>query len=171
MERAKILDGAQHQLVFYSAPSAYSATATKQDSEPDSLRPPSPALTRLTTGKKRISQCYFCGDALYTGGQNQCQAKDKRWHNCGKVGRFQKVCQSKRRKLFAALASSSLALDKQGTLSTDQTPLLLSILAGAPFSLKGSVIPCSLNGLLFDSLLDIGASVILSMKKLQNLWV
>ena len=31
-------------------------------------------------------------------------------------------------------------------------------MAGVPYSLKGSVVPCSLNGLLFDSLLDTGAS-------------
>ena len=35
------LDRAQRHFVFYSAPSTCSATATKQDAEPDSLRPPS----------------------------------------------------------------------------------------------------------------------------------
>ena len=138
--------------------STYTATATKQDSEPDSSHPSSPALARLATRKKRIRQCYFCGDALYTGGRKQCPAKDERCHKCGKVGHFQKACQSEERKLFAASGSTSLSLDKQRTLSTDQTLLLLSILAGAPSSLKGSVVPCSLNGLLFDSLLDTGAS-------------
>ena len=158
-DRARtILDRAYHQSVFYSATSTYSATATKQDSEPDSSHPCSPALARLASKKKRIRQCYFCGDALHTGGRKQCPAKDKRCHKCGKVGHFQKVCQSKERKLFSSSASTSLSVDKQGTLSTDQTPFLLSILAGAPSSLKGNVFPCSLNGLLFGSLLDTGAS-------------
>ena len=53
---------------------------------------------------------------------------------------------------------TSLPLDKQGTLSTDKTSFLLSISAGALSSLNESVVPCSLNGLLFDSLLDTGAS-------------
>ena len=158
IERAEILNRGQHQSVFYSATSTYSATATKQDLEPDSSHPSSPALARLTTRKKRILQCYFCVDALHTGGRKQCPAKDERCHKCGKVGHFQKVCQSEERKLFAASASTSLSLDKQGTSSTDQTPFLLSILAGVPSSLKGIVVPCSLNGLLFDSLLDPGAS-------------
>ena len=158
IERAEILDRSQHQSVFYSAISTYSATAAKQDSEPDSSHPSPPALARLTTRKKRVRQCYFCGDALHTVGRKQCPAKDEHRNKCGKVGPFQKVCRSEERKLFAASASSSLSLDKQGTLSTDQTPLLLFILAGSPSSLKGSVVPCSLNGLLFDSLLDTGAS-------------
>ena len=97
-------------------------------------------------------------DALHTGGRKQCPAKDERCHKCGKVGHFQKVCQSEEQKLFAVSASTPLSLDKQGTLSTDQIPFLLSILAGSPSSSKGSVVPCSLNGLLFDSLLDTGAS-------------
>ena len=114
-------------------------------------------MARLTTRKKRIRQCYFCGDALHIGDRKQCPAKNERCHKCGKVGHFQKVCQSEERKLFAASASTSLSLDKQGTLSTDQTPFLLSSLAGAPSSLKGSVVPCYLNGLLFSCLLDTGA--------------
>ena len=171
IKRAEILDRAQHQSVFYSATSTYSTTATKQDSESDSSHPSPPALARLTTRKKRIRQYYFCGDALHTGGRKQSPAKDERCHKCGKVGHFQKVYQSEERKLFAASASTSLSLDKQETLSTDQTPFLLSILAGAPSSLKGGVVPCSLNGLLFNSLLDTGASDNLSIKKWQNLWV
>ena len=115
-------------------------------------------MARLTTRKKRIRQCYFCGDAAHTGGQKQCPTKNEHCHKCGKVDHIQKVCWSEERKLFAASASSSLSLDKKGTLSTDQTLLLLFILAGAPSCLKVSVVPCSLNGLLFDSLLDTGAS-------------
>ena len=148
----KYLDRAQHQSIFYSA------TATKQDSEPDSSHLSSPAFAHLTTRKKPIRQCYFCGDAFHTGGRKQCPAKDERCQKCGKVGHFQKVCRSKERKLFAASASTSLSLDKQGTLLINQTPLLLSILAGAPSRLKRSAVPCSLNGLLFNSLLDTGAS-------------
>ena len=132
IKRAEILDRAQHQSVFYSATSTYSTTATKQDSESDSSHPSPPALARLTTRKKRIRQCYFCGDALHTGGRKQSPAKDERCHKCGKVSHFQKVYQSEERKLFAASASTSLSLDKQETLSTDQTPFLRSILAGAP---------------------------------------
>ena len=48
IERAEILDRAQHQLVIYSATSTHTASATKQDSEPDSSHPSSP-------------KCYFCG--------------------------------------------------------------------------------------------------------------
>ena len=136
IEGDEIIDRAQHQAVFYSATSTYYATATKQDSNPDSSHPSSSALARLTTRKNRIRQCYFCGDALHIGGRKQCPAKDECCHKCGKVGHFQKVCQSKERKLFAASTSTSLSLDKRGTLSTDQTPFLLSILAGVPSSLK-----------------------------------
>ena len=41
-------------------------------------------------------------------------------------------------------------------------------MAGAPSSLKGSVVPCSLNGLLFDSLLDTGASDNFADKKVAE---
>ena len=62
------------------------------------------------------------------------------------------------RKLFVVSASSSHWLDTQGTLSTDQTPLLLSILAITPPGIIGSVVSCSLNASSFDSLLDTKAS-------------
>ena len=41
-------------------------------------------------------------------------------------------------------------------------------MAGSPSSLKGSVVPCSLNGLLFDSLLDTGASDNFADKKVAE---
>ena len=41
---------------------------------------------------------------------------------------------------------------------TNKTPLLLSILAGAFSSRKGNVVPCFLNGLSFNTLLDTKAS-------------
>ena len=56
-------------------------------------------------------------------------------------------------------------------LPTQQTPLLLSILAGAPPYLKGDVISCSSGGSSFDSLLDAGASNNFVDEKLEILWV
>ena len=88
IKRVEIPSQAQHQSVIYSAISTYSATATKQDSELDSSHPSSPNLAHLTTKKKPIRQCYFCGDALHTGGRKHCPAKDERCHKCGKVGHF-----------------------------------------------------------------------------------
>ena len=48
---------------------------------------------------------FFCGGALHAGGRSNYPAKNRKCYGYGKLGHYQKVCQSKNKKTISAVGT------------------------------------------------------------------
>ena len=107
--------------------------------------------------EQKQRECYFCGGNYHPDGRNSCPAKDKNCNNCEKEGHFQRVCRSAKRE-SAMVTTEKRREDDIYSTPEAESPLLFSIVVGAPSCLSPTVLPAKLNGLPVKSLLDTGAS-------------
>ena len=101
--------------------------------------------------KHSKKKCFFCGGALHAGGRSNCPAKNREHYRCGKLGHYQKVCQSKNKKTILA------SFQSVGTVN-DDCKNSLAVLASTLCCLKPTVVTSFLKEVKFDCLLDSGAS-------------
>ena len=90
--------------------------------------------------------CYFCGGARHN--RQQCPTRDAICNDCGKIGHFAKVCQSKGKSSKTTSASLSAVYD---------TPPI-STVAASPQRLQKAMIPINICGTKLDALIDTGSS-------------
>lgn len=103
--QARSLESAQLHSLQYEAPSASINAVT------DNLPVNSNYINE--TNKNQLdpevgavrTKCYFCGGTRHP--RTNCPAKDKVCNNCGKIGHFQNVCQSQRKKNTATAHGSA----------------------------------------------------------------
>ena len=110
------------------------------------------SLSATTSHFKRSNKKYFfCGAALHAGGRSNCPAKNKECYGIGKLGYYQKVCQSKNKKIISA------SFQSVDTVNVD-CKNSLAVPASAPCCLKPTVVTGFLKNVKHDCFLDSGAS-------------
>ena len=110
---------------------------------------PSEKSYRLKSNKK----CFFCGGKLHAGGRSKCTARNQTCLTCGKVGQFKRVCLSANQ----LSASSAIELEPCESSNTEDVTAS-SVLATANSCLKSAILPCLVNGVMVEGLLDSGTS-------------
>ena len=102
---------------------------------------------------KLNKKCFFCGGKLDPGRRLKCPAKNQTCLSCGKVEHFKRVCLSANH----LSASSAIKLESCENSNTEDITAS-SVLAMANSCLKPAILPCLVDGVMAEDLLDSGAS-------------
>ena len=162
IKKAKILEVAKQQTELYakSLDKLNSDSTDRNRDSTDRLATTFVPNDKVSNSEENVSltattlhfkcskkKCFFCGGALHAGGRSNCPAKNRECYGCGKLGHYQKVCQSKNKRTISAV----------GTVN-DDCKNSLAVLASAPCCLKPTVVTGFLKNVKLDCLLDSGAS-------------
>ena len=139
-DQANALDLAQKNSEAYKMPEMPATAAVSSpltDEVVGAHALDSDSLAATLTSKK----CYFCGDNLHN--RRSCPARNSNCNNCGKKRHYARVCKSK----APAITTASMF-----------TPILCSIVASCPESLKQATVRVSIGRIELIALIDSGSS-------------
>ena len=157
VKRAEMLELAKIQSDnYYGKLPINSLLSTNSDYSRNCVSTATSMKSLLSKRKKFSKTCFFCGGNLHPGGRFNCPAKDQRCHGCSKIGHFKKVCLKSKSNQVNCTSLTDEFSNAPDEIADDTAAS--SILATAPACLKPAILPCVLEGIKLEGLLDSGAS-------------